>query len=146
MVMESKQQKTKLFLRGGGSSLLCPEPNPGDPDCLFTAWWLSALSASPLPSRNRCRLWHQSALGSTVLPCCLLLPSWLVRSGLRRALGSPAPGDPAPRVALGTGEGPHPAGCLSVKRISAFCSFSSEKNTALLCWLSNICKVSQPLL
>lgn len=46
---------------------------------------------SPLAHGNRYWLHHQSAIGSMVLPRCLLLPSWLVRSGLRRAPGVSGP-------------------------------------------------------
>lgn len=146
VVTESKQQKTKLFLRGRGSSLVCPEPNPGGPDCLSTAWWLSALSASLLPGRNCYWLQHQSALESIVLPHCPLLASWLVRSGLRRALGSLSPVEPAPSVALRTGGGT--LSCQMPQRQAHFSllQFLLQKNTSLLCQLSNICEVSRPLL
>lgn len=145
--MESKQQKTKIFLRGAGSSLVSCEPNPVDPDCLSTAWWLSVLSLSPFPSRNRYQLQHQSTLGIAVLPCCPLLLPLLVRRVLKRALGSLVPGDPTPKGGPWDSWGPYPASYASFEHISPFYRFSSEKREKpVLRWLSNICKVSWPLL
>lgn len=147
VVMESKQQKTKILLRGAGSSLVSCEPNPGDPDCLSTAWWLSVLSVSPLPSRNCYWLQHQRTLGIAVLPRCPLLPSWLAWRVLKRAPGSLVPGDPTRKGGPWDWWEPHPATYSSVKHISAFCRFSYEKKTMpLRCWLSNICKASWRLL
>lgn len=105
--MESKQQKTKILLRGAGSSLVSCEPNPGDPDCLSTAWWLSVLSVSPLPSRNCYWLQHQRTLELLSFPAAHCSPYGWPEECSRELRGLWSQGTLHPRD-LGGGTGGSP--------------------------------------